>query len=64
MLSVQVGLFSVDDSFVNCIPTSGVDAPVIGGVLVTVDSNLASLYFFVGINTHSSMFFYLFNFLI
>jgi hypothetical protein len=49
-------LFSVDDGFVNGIPTSGVDAPVVGGVLVHIDSHFSSLDFFVSVDTHSCMF--------
>ena len=49
-------LFSVDDGFVNCVPTSSVQTPVIGGVLVAIDSNLSSLYFFVCINAHGIYF--------
>lgn len=52
-----VVLFSVDDSFVDGVPASGVETPVVGGVLVAIDSDLASLYFFVGINTHGDMIF-------
>ena len=52
------GLFvSVDDSLVNSVPTCSVDAPIVGGVLVAIDSNLASLHFFVSIDTHFSIFF-------
>ena len=57
-------LFSVDDGFVNGIPTGCGDTPVVGGVLVAIDSDLASFYFFVGIDTHDSVIFLLFNFLI
>jgi hypothetical protein len=51
-------LFSVDNGFVNGIPTSGIDTPVVGGVLVSVDSNLSSLHFFVCIDTHDTIIFY------
>jgi hypothetical protein len=47
-------VFGVDDGFVHSIPTGSVDTPVIGGVLVTVDANLSSLHFFVGIDTHNA----------
>lgn len=56
-------LFRVDDGFVNSIPAGGVDAPVVGGVLVHIDSHLASLDFFVSVDAHSSMIL-LFNFLV
>ena len=62
--SVSIGggsqgwLFSVDDGFVNSIPTGCGDTPVVGGVLVDIDSDLASFYFFVGIDTHDSVIFY------
>ena len=51
-------LFSVDDGFMNGIPTGCGDTPVVGGVLVYIDSDLASFYFFVGIDTHDSVIFY------
>ena len=51
-------LFSVDDGFVNGIPTGCGDTPVVGGVLVYIDSDLASFCFFVGIDTHDSNIFY------
>lgn len=50
-------LFGVDDSLVDGIPTGGGDAPVVGGVLIAVDSYLASFYFFVSIDTHDAIFF-------
>ena len=53
----QQYLFSVDDGLVDGVPTSGGDAPVVGGVLVAVDSYLASLDFFVSIDTHDTIFF-------
>ena len=36
-------LFSVDNGFVNGIPASGIDTPVVGGVLVAIDSDFSSL---------------------
>jgi len=56
-------LFSVDNGFVNGVPASGVDTPVVGGVLVHIDSHFSSLDFFVSVDAHSSMFLS-FNFLI
>ena len=55
-------LFSVDDGFVDGVPTGSVDTPVVGGVLVDVDSHFSSLDFFVSIDAHNSMFLS-FNFL-
>ena len=40
------------------VPTSSGDAPIVGGVLVAVDSYLASLDFFVSIDTHDTILFY------
>ena len=51
-------LFSVDDGFVDGVPASSVDAPVVGGVFVAIDSNLASFYFFIGVDTHNIINFY------
>ena len=48
----------------NGIPTGCGDTPVVGGVLVAIDSYLASFYFLIGIDTHDSVIFLLFNFLI
>jgi hypothetical protein len=45
-------VLSVDDGFVDSVPTGSGDTPVVGGVLVTVDANLSSLHFFVSIDTH------------
>ena len=52
-------LFGVDDSFVDGIPPSSGDAPVVGGVLIAIDSYLASFDFFVSIDTHDAIFFYI-----
>ena len=51
-------LFGVDDSFVNGIPAGCIDTPVVGGVLVTVDSDFASFHFFVSIDTHDTIIFF------
>ena len=51
-------LFSVDNGFVDGIPPSGGDSPVVGRILVAVDSYLASFDFFVSIDTHDTIFFY------
>ena len=50
-------LFGVDDSLVDGIPTGSGDAPVVGGVLIAVDSYLTSFDFFVSIDTHDAIFF-------
>ena len=55
-------LFGVDDGFVDSVPASGGDTPIVGGILVAVDANLRSLYFFVGIDTHSCVCFYCLTF--
>ena len=52
-------LFGVDNGFVDGVPASGSDAPIVGGVLVAIDSDLASFYFFVSIDTHDTIFFYI-----
>ena len=36
-------LFGVDNGFVNGIPASGIDTPIVGGVLVAIDSDFPSL---------------------
>jgi hypothetical protein len=51
-------LFGVYDGFVDGVPASSVDAPVVGGVFVAIDSNLASFYFFIGVDTHNIINFY------
>ena len=48
-------LFSVDDGFVDSVPTGSSYTPIVGGVLVAVDSDLASFDFFVGIDTHDTI---------
>ena len=55
-------VLSVDDGFVDSVPTSGGDTPVVGGVLVTVDADLSSLHFFVSIDTHGVYFFIVYIF--
>ena len=50
-------LFGVDDSLVDGIPTGSGDAPVVGGVLIAVDSYLTSFDFFVSVDTHDAIFF-------
>ena len=50
-------LFGIDNGFVDGIPPSGSDTPIVGGVLVAVDSYLASFDFFVSIDTHDTIFF-------
>ena len=58
VLGRQLCLFSVDDGFVDGIPASSGDAPIVGGVLVAVDSDLASFDFFVSIDTHDTKIFF------
>ena len=48
-------LFSVDDGFVDCVPASCIQTPVVRGVLVALNSHFSSLYFFVCINTHNTL---------
>ena len=50
----SLGLFSVDDGFVDGVPASSGYTPVVGGILVAVDSDLASFDFFVSIDTHDT----------
>ena len=45
-------LFSIDNGFVDSIPTGGIETPIVGGVLVAIDSHFSSLDLFVSINTH------------
>jgi hypothetical protein len=54
---LQLRLFSVDDGFVDSVPTSCGNAPIVGGILVHIDSDLSSFYFFIGIDTHSFEYF-------
>ena len=53
-------VLGVDDSLVDGIPTSGGDTPIIGGVLVAVDSHLSSFDFFVSIDTHGVYFLFVY----
>ena len=48
-------LFSVDDGFVDSVPTSSIQTPVVRGVLVALNSHFSSLDFFVSINTHNTL---------
>jgi hypothetical protein len=54
---LQLRLFCVDDGFVDSVPTSCGNAPIVGGILVHIDSDLSSFYFFIGIDTHSFEYF-------
>jgi hypothetical protein len=54
---LQLRLFGVDDGFVDSVPTSCGNAPIVGGILVHIDSDLSSFYFFIGIDTHSFEYF-------
>lgn len=50
-------LFGFDNGFVNGIPACCVETPVVGGVLVAVDSNFSSLQFFVSVDAHDIILF-------
>ena len=39
------------------VPTSGGDAPIVGGILVAVDSYFASFNLFISIDTHDTIIF-------
>ena len=45
-------VLGVDDGLVDSIPTGGIETPIVGGVLVAIDSHFSSLDLFVSINTH------------
>ena len=51
----EANLFGVDDGFVDSVPASSIQTPVVSGVLVTLNSHFSSFYLFVSVDTHDSV---------